>query len=88
MDFLAGDFFNRIEKEREYKKYLLFHIDNVEEAFHRLVEPLKGSYGKDVDDAIDLCGQYVMLHDLSKLSKDEFDVYRVHFYPTDRKSVV
>ena len=77
------DFFNVIDKERQYKEYLSFHIGHVEEAFHRLIEPLKGKYGKEVDDAINTCGLYIPLHDLSKLSKHEFDAYRLHFYPTD-----
>lgn len=77
------DFFNRIEKENEYKKYLVFHIGHVEEAFHRLIEPLKGKYDKETDDAIIACGVNLTLHDLSKLSKEEFDFYRRHFYPTD-----
>jgi len=84
---VAGDleFFNKVEKEREYKNYVMTHIADVEEAFHRLIEPLKHKYDKTVDDAIDLCGQYIPLHDLSKFSKQEFDAYRKHFYPTDQE---
>ncbi len=79
------EFFNILEKERQYKDYLMAHIAGVEEAYNRLILPLKGKYDKETDDAIDLCGQYVMLHDLSKLSKYEFEAYRKHFYPTDKE---
>ena len=79
------EFFNIIEKEQEYKKYLMFHIEHVEEAYHRLIEPLLGKYDKAVDDAVLLCGQYIPLHDLSKLSKYEFDDYRQFYYPTDEE---
>lgn len=82
---LTLDFINRINKEREYKKYLTFHIQNVEEAYHRLIEPLSHQYDTETDNAILLCGEYITLHDLSKLSKDEFDSYRIHFYPTDKE---
>lgn len=82
------EFFNKIDKEREYKDYVMTHIQNVEEAFHRLIEPLKHKYDKTVDDAIDLCGQYITMHDLSKFSKQEFDAYRKHFYPTDSERKV
>ena len=74
-------FLKRIEKEREYKDYVVDHITKVESNFHRLIEPLRGHFNKDVDRAIDLCGQLVPLHDLSKFSKQEFDAYRRNHYP-------
>lgn len=75
------EFLDRLEMEHKYKDYVIFHIQNVEDAFHRLIEPLKGFYGKDVDTAIDLCELNVPLHDLSKFSKFEFDPYRKHHDP-------
>ena len=75
------DFMEKIEKEREYKDYVVDHIEKVESNFNRLIVPLKGHYNKEVDQAIDLCGQLVPLHDLSKFSKYEFDAYRAYHYP-------
>lgn len=80
---MSIEFMEQIDKEREYKAYLTEHIAGVEKAFYRLIVPLKGRYSNEFDDAIDLCGQLVPLHDLSKLSKIEFDAYRKHFYPLE-----
>jgi len=79
------DFLDRVEQERKYKEYLVWHNTSVEENFHRFIEPLRGKFSKDVDSAIDICGNNLILHDLSKLSKSEFDPYRRHFYPTKQE---
>ena len=83
--FIDLDFLDRVQKEAEYKAYLVWHNQTVEDNFHRLIEPLKRKYSQEVDAAIDICGNNIPLHDLSKLSKDEFDLYRRHFYPTKKE---
>ena len=77
-----NEFLEKLDKEREYKEYVVYHIKNVEDAFNRLILPLKGKYSDEVDSAINQCGQVIPLHDISKFSKAEFDPYRLHFYPT------
>jgi len=75
--------FKRKMKEREYKKYIEEHKENIRDAFVEL------STCPDLDWLItaDLsCKLYqrILIHDDSKYSDEEFCAYRLYYYPTDK----
>lgn len=67
------------EQKTKYTEYIIKHIKNVISAYHK--------YGKIILEYIevtqtDLAG-VVYSHDKSKFSNEEFEAYRVKFYPTN-----
>lgn len=86
-----------IDKEREYTKYILEHITNVQTAYNKLIKSrMFDTFEIDLDngDSITITSQdmdnikafldfEINDHDQSKFSDEEFVPYRIHFYPTE-----
>lgn len=67
-----------INKVNEYRSYIDTHIANVKRMYE--------IYGKDLCDRLkvsyDRLGELIKDHDESKYSKDEFEGFRIYYYPT------
>ena len=76
------------KKEKEYKKYVDTHVDNVKKAWDvmkgkdDIKEYLKSQYD-DVNYLYTIVDMQVKNHDASKYSIDEWEYYRKNFYPVD-----
>ena len=73
---------DEIQKTREYLDYLENHYNNVQKAWSILQDKCKHMnfiYDDFLHGTIDM---EVKLHDISKLSQEEFVQYRVKFFPT------
>ena len=72
---------NTINKELEYKCYILQHLANIKKAYilykDFLIEKLELR-----DSDVKVLSNLVKEHDDSKWDIEEFDAYRKHFYPT------
>ena len=72
----------KLRKEEEYKKYINTHKENILK-MHKLLQKYCSTYltitmydnNKDMLERLNK-------HDDSKFSKEEFDAYRIKFYPT------
>lgn len=71
-------------KEREYKKYIEQHKENVENAFVEMVMCPDMQFIPWEFYHVDLYEQ-ILKHDDSKYSDEEFDAYRKNFYPIDEE---
>lgn len=85
----TGDSGERNKKQKEYYDYIVGHIDNVRKCYELYFRPLlaKTSICNSVSDeelkqAIITCDEIIKTHDDSKFGEDEFDAYRVKYYPT------
>ena len=90
MIFSDQDTVNRNKKEKEYLDYINNHISNVKKAYEMYFIPLlsKDSISdlistQDIKNAIKVASALVQEHDASKFSDDEFDGYRIKYYPTE-----
>lgn len=88
-----GDLIEKRRKEQEYLEYIKEHIAFVQEAFELYMRPLlnKNSICTTVSDeklkeAILELEPLLDTHDASKFSDDEFDGYRLKWYPTKLES--
>lgn len=81
-----------IQREKENKEYIDEHILNVHKAFNNYFLVLLDR--QDINDdlfvielkkAIYDCSKLILVHDISKYSNEEFDAYRLKFYPTDEE---
>lgn len=76
------------EKQKEYHKYIKDHQSNVLKCYTKLMQyksPVIHELFIDDDTLIeDVCSR-CMKHDKSKLSYDEFEPYRKHFYPINEE---
>lgn len=74
----------KLSKFREYLDYIEEHYDNVQKAWKLINEKCKDSFRFIRDGWVWECiNQGVEMHDLSKLSAEEFTQYRNYFYPID-----
>lgn len=82
---------NQIEVEKGNEKYLQYirtHCENVQKMFQDLflsrIDELEEKLSDipDLREAIMTAKTQVVDHDLSKYSDEEFDAYRIRFYPT------
>ena len=68
---------------KEYTEYIDMHIANVKKAYN--------FYGKKLCDFLqvdyDRLGDMIKDHDKSKYSKEEFEGYRCHWYPTEEEEL-
>ena len=79
-----------VQKEKENKEYIDDHILHVNIAFNDYFLILLENQVTNSDDqfmyefknAIYDCAELISVHDLSKYSNEEFDAYRLNFYPT------
>lgn len=66
-----------LEKELEYKNYILNHIENIKKCFD--------IYNKQLCNQLEIDNmelyKLIIIHDQSKFSKEEFNLYRQYFYP-------
>ena len=70
-------------KESEYMKYISEHVDRVIKFYHFLKDKIfVNPEDKKYQDALDTLGTFIANHDQSKYSDEEFDPYRIKFYPT------
>ena len=67
------------EMNVEYNVYIERHISNVRKCFAIYGEQLCERLGVDYDRLADMIND----HDRSKYSEEEFEGYRVYFYPTE-----
>ena len=72
------------QKELEYIRYLIRHIAYVQEAYSRLIVPLRGK-GIVADKSIEEAGDLVKVHDRTKFDAVEFYPYRKKFFPTSEE---
>lgn len=72
----------RIQEER-YMKYVERHRSNMVNAYTEMLAcPAVLELGNEV---LIMLKQRVILHDISKFKTEEFDAYRKHFYPINKK---
>lgn len=64
------------QKEKEYIAYVKEHIQNVNIVFNKMKE-----LNMIPDDIVDQLEANVKVHDASKFSPEEFDAYRMKFFP-------
>lgn len=76
-------------KEQQYLNYIKNHIIHVIKAFTLYFEPLLQKENistvfsdKDLKEAINICADNIKNHDSSKFGEEEFDAYRLRWYPT------
>ena len=72
------------KKEKEYKKYIIEHKNNVLKAYENLKENsyIYQTYGEDI---LSELYKRALTHDNSKNQKEEFDAYRRYFYPISQE---
>ena len=73
-------------KENEYKNYINRHCLEVVRAYNKFFIPVVHGHFSEVVDlhtAILQAGKLVLIHDLSKFSDEEFQPYRINFFPTE-----
>lgn len=75
----------RVEKEREYVAYITQHKNNVLKAFDEMIGDtyLNDVYNSDIVNALNELKYIIEDHDNSKFSDEEFDAYRINFYPVN-----
>ena len=76
-----------IQKTREYLDYVEEHIENVRKAFIAVSDACNGMAWVGDDYAWHTIRRDVELHDISKLSAQEFTQYRNSFYPVEGETV-
>lgn len=84
-----NDSIERNKKQEEYTEYIKNHILNVQKAFLRYFVPLLERTNistlisdEELKNAIEIASTTIQYHDNSKWSDDEFDGYRMKYYPT------
>ncbi len=78
-----NNFKETIKNTRDYLDYVERHYNNVQRAYKELEKALKGKELLFSDPVlVELLDRKIEIHDLSKLSKEEFVQYRQYFYPT------
>ena len=75
---------DKIQKFREYLDYIEEHIKNVRAAWD-LINEKCDLWWMDHDYIWHSVNDSVAIHDLSKLSAQEFTQYRLKFFPTDNE---
>ena len=85
MDNTNNVIINVIDKELQYRIYILTHTTNVKKAYIAHKELIKDKLELREDDIAAL-DDLVAAHDQSKYSAEEFNAYRRHFYPTASES--
>ena len=85
MDNANNVIINVIDKELEYKIYILTHTTNIKKAFILHKDLIKDKL-ELTDEDMEYLNKLVVKHDTSKYSLEEFNPYRRHFYPTASES--
>ena len=67
------------ESVNTYKEYIKSHIDNVHKAFDKYGKILSEKLNIDINRLKDI----INIHDQSKFSDEEFNGYRLKYYPSD-----
>lgn len=89
MDFIKESATDVVEKKKEYMNYINEHINNVRKAYQKLFIDNSAYVINTWDDpdemkrAIEDAYQFIKVHDFSKFSEEEFEPYRMKYYPTD-----
>lgn len=68
-----------IEKEKEYLNYINNHISKVVEAYNKLKQI--DFEDEEINKGFQELGSEIEEHDKSKFSDEEFDYYRIKYYP-------
>ena len=71
-------------KEKQYKKYIKNHRNNVKKAYKELINN-PNIYLIADKEILDKLYKRVLVHDNSKYSLEEFDAYRKNFYPINKR---
>lgn len=70
-------------QEERYMRYIMKHRKNMADAYKEMTScPEILELGNEV---LIMLKQRVVLHDITKLMNDEFDAYRKHFFPINKK---
>ena len=70
-------------QEERYMRYIMKHRRNMADAYKEMTSfPEILELGNEV---LIMLKQRVVLHDITKLMNDEFDAYRKHFFPINKK---
>lgn len=78
-----------VYKEQEYYDYIVDHVKRVQQMYEKLFVNNMGVLStnsisrSEYIKAIKDCKECIMNHDSSKYGEEEFDPYRVNYYPTD-----
>lgn len=89
MNFIRESATQLVEKKKEYMSYINEHIENVRKAYQKLFIDNSAYVINTWDDpevmkkAIEDTYWFIKVHDFSKFSEEEFEPYRVKYYPTD-----
>lgn len=70
-------------KRKKYRKYIEEHRENIEKAFYEMVMCPEMNWTPWEELHVDLYDR-VKTHDLSKYDKEEFEPYRMYYYPVDK----
>ena len=88
-----GDALERNNKQKEYLHYINEHIGFVNKAFRLYFLPLLDKNfistkisDEELKDAIRKCQEHIQYHDNSKYEEDEFEQYRLAYYPTTEEA--
>lgn len=80
-----------LEKNQQYYRYIVNHIRNVQIAAQNLLVPILDTYDleryktlncNNLRNTIHQAIENIAVHDSSKFGDEEFDAYRIRFYPT------
>ena len=71
------------KKEKEYKRYIKIHKQNVLKAFYEILNCEELTELIFNSDILPLLYDRVLNHDNSKFSRKEFNAYRKQYYPID-----
>lgn len=90
VDNTTNESINKNKKKFEYLDYINEHIRNVNKAYGYLFLPLLDIEiisdvldEREFKNAILNVQKYIVDHDATKFSDEEFEAYRANFYPTD-----
>ena len=82
------------KKEKEYKKYIDEHIDNVHKAWEfmkrnkKVMDYIAKISGVNISFTISALNSQIKSHDMSKFSLDEWEPYRMHHHPANEQEKI
>lgn len=89
LEFLSKESDKRRIKEVEYSEYVNTHIENVNKAWdimkvtQKCVDIISWYGSMPIDTFIAYMDKKMYIHDESKYSREEWEPYRMYFYPVD-----
>ena len=78
-------FFLKKKKEKQYKQYINQHKKDIIRAFYEMLNCKDLEWIMKDEQIFQPLWFRILEHDDSKFDKEEFNIYRKHFYPIDKK---